>query len=93
MRLGEHLRSLELRHLTAGALAVVAILPALLMWHLVSTNWVPVPFWDEWSTPGSQFESWCRGTLTLTELFSQHNEARLFFPRLLHFALALMTKV
>ena len=51
-----------------------------LMWYWVSTNWVPLPFWDEWHTPGSQFESWFRGTLTLKEMFSQHNESRNFFP-------------
>ena len=57
------------------------------MWHWVSTNWVPLPFWDEWHTPGSQFESLYRGTLTLKEMFSQHNESRNFFPRLLYFTL------
>ena len=68
-------------------LAMVAIVPAGLMWHWVSTSWVPLPFWDEWHTPGSQFESWKRGTLTLAEMFSQHNESRLFFSRLLYFSL------
>jgi hypothetical protein len=68
-------------------LALVAIAPAILMWHWVSTNWVPVPYWDEWHTPGSLFESWYRGTLTWTEMFSLHNEARKFFPRLLYFTL------
>jgi hypothetical protein len=69
------------------ALAVIAVSPALQMWHWVSSSWVPLPFWDEWHTPGSQFESWKLGTLTIKELFSQHNESRLFFPRLLYFSL------
>lgn len=68
-------------------LVVLALLPALSMWHWVSSNWVPLPFWDEWHTPGSQFESWFRGTLTWKEMFSQHNESRNFFPRLLYFGL------
>ena len=72
-----------------AALVIVALLPALQMWQWVSHSWVPLPFWDEWHTPGSQFESWKRGTLTLGEMFSQHNESRLFFPRLLYFFLAL----
>jgi hypothetical protein len=55
---------------------------------LISANWVPIPIWDEWHTPGSQFASWCRGTLTTSELFSLHNESRKFFPRLLYFAVA-----
>ena len=72
---------------TLALLALVAIAPVILMWHWVSTNWVPVPYWDEWHTPGSQFESWYRGTLTWAEMFSQHNETRNFFPRLLYFTL------
>jgi hypothetical protein len=68
-------------------LTVLAILPAIQMWLWVSSNWVPLPYWDEWHTPGSQFESWYRGTLTLREMFSQHNESRNFFPRLLYFTL------
>lgn len=88
MNVSEKLRAVRLRHLPLGVLAMFGILPALLMWHFVSTNWVPLPLWDEWHTPGSQFDSWCRGTLTIAELFSQHNEGRNFFPRLLYFALA-----
>jgi hypothetical protein len=80
-------RTIEARHLLLLGLIVLALLPALQMWHWVSTSWVPLPFWDEWHTPGSQFESWRRGTLTLTEMFSQHNESRLFFSRLLYFTL------
>ena len=69
------------------ALIVLALLPAIQMWQWVSSNWVPLPFWDEWVTPASQFESWYRGTLTWREMFSQHNESRNFFPRLLYFLL------
>jgi hypothetical protein len=82
------IRGINLHDIAVVLLAVVACLPAFLMWHWVSKNWVPIPIWDEWHTPGSQFASWCRGTLTITELFSQHNESRKFFPRLLYFALA-----
>ena len=88
MNLIRRIRGNNLRALAVVLVATLGVLPALLMWHWVSTNWVPIPIWDEWSTPGSQFVSWCRGTLTVTELFSQHNESRKFFPRLLYFALA-----
>jgi hypothetical protein len=80
-------RIINSRRFLLVALAVMAILPALQMWHWVSSSWVPLPFWDEWYTPGSQFESWKLGTLTIGELFSQHNESRPFFPRLLYFSL------
>ena len=69
-------------------LILLGCVPAALMWHYVTRNWISIPFWDEWFTPGNQFASWCRGTLTLQELFSQHNESRKFFPRLLYLALA-----
>src|SRR6266513_1922146 len=82
------IRGYNLRSIAVLLLATVSVLPALMMWHWVSTNWVPIPTWDEWYTPASQLASWCRGTLTITELFSQHNESRKFFPRLLYFALA-----
>ena len=87
MRFRERLFPFSWNAVTIFLLVTVAIIPAGLMWYWVSTNWVPLPFWDEWHTPGSQFESWFRGTLTLKEMFSQHNESRNFFPRLLYFAL------
>src|SRR2546423_8916794 len=76
------------RSLGMATLFCAGIFPAILMWHAMVTNWVPLPFWDEWFTPGNQLTSWCNGTLTLRELFSQHNESRKFFPRLLYLALA-----
>jgi hypothetical protein len=79
---------LDRRTFAIAALLCLGLLPMMLMMHYVRSHWIPIPFWDEWYTPGSQFESWCRGTLTLGELFSQHNESRKFFPRLLYFALA-----
>ena len=80
MRFRERLFPFSWNAVTIFLLVTVAIIPAGLMWYWVSTNWVPLPFWDEWHTPGSQFESWFRGTLTLKEMFSQHNESRNFFP-------------
>ncbi|MEO6870813.1 MAG: hypothetical protein ABI233_01170 [Chthoniobacterales bacterium] len=46
------------------------------------------PFWDAWFTPAQQLISLHQGTLSLSELFSQHNESRPFFPRLLMILLA-----
>ena len=88
MNLIGRIRGMHLQRVALVLLALVGCLPALLMWHWISGNWVPVPMWDEWHTPAGQFASWCRGTLTISELFSLHNESRKFFPRLLYFALA-----
>lgn len=87
MRLRERLFPHPRGSILVLLLALLAMLPAIAMWHWVSTHWVSVPYWDEWQTPGSQFVSWARGTLSWAEMFSQHNESRKFFPRLLYFAL------
>jgi len=54
------------------------------------THWVAVPFWDEWDTPGAQLAAYYRGTLRFVDLFSQHNEHRLFFPRLVWLPVAIL---
>ncbi len=73
---------------TGALLCAIGIAPVLLMVYTVVTTWLPLPFWDEWTTPGENLVSWCNGTLTFQELYSQHNESRKFFPRLLYLALA-----
>jgi hypothetical protein len=88
MTMFEKLR-LDRRTFAIAALLCLGLLPMMLMMHHVRSNWIPIPYLDEWHTPASQLESWCRGTLTVGELFSQHNESRKFFPRLLYFALAM----
>ena len=65
-------------------------LPAICALHMMWTHWVPVPFWDEWDTPGGQLASYYRGTLTFAELCSQHNEHRLLFPRLVWLPMAIL---
>ncbi|PYJ07884.1 MAG: hypothetical protein DMF06_14375 [Verrucomicrobia bacterium] len=74
--------------LASAALICLGLLPAMLMLYHVRSNWVQVPFWDEWHTPGVQFEWWSHGLMPLRELFGQHNESRKLFPRLLYLALA-----
>jgi MFS family permease len=65
-----------------AALLAIALAPIALAFYTMCTHWVPLPYWDPWHTPAAQIASWCKGTLTLGELFSQHNEHRPFFPRL-----------
>ena len=74
------------RALIIGLCSLPAICAIYMMW----THWVPVPFWDEWDTPGAQLASYYRGTLTFAELCSQHNEHRLLFPRLVWLPLAIV---
>src|SRR5436305_1563087 len=72
-------------------LFALCFLPALVAFHVMWTHWVAVPFCDEWDTPGKQLASYYRGTLTFAELFSQHNEHRLLFPRLVWLPIAILT--
>ncbi|MEY2507687.1 MAG: hypothetical protein QOH01_2016 [Verrucomicrobiota bacterium] len=73
--------------------AIVAafwIAPVLCAFYLVWRHAVALPFWDEWNTPGAQLASWCRGTFTWAELWSQHNESRKLIPRLIYLPLFLL---
>jgi hypothetical protein len=71
-------------------IVVLWSLPALCAFYIMCTHWVAVPFWDEWDTPGGQLASYYRGTLNFAELFSQHNEHRLLFPRLVWLPMAIL---
>lgn len=62
--------------------------PIALAFYTMCTHWVSLPYWDAWHTPGGQIASWCNGTLSFAELFSQHNEHRPFFPRLVYVPMA-----
>ena len=67
----------------------LCVLPAVAAFYMMCTHWVPVPYWDEWDSPGQQLAAYYRGTLRFADLFSQHNESRSFFPRLLYLAIYL----
>ncbi|MFN2622613.1 MAG: hypothetical protein ABR611_07190 [Chthoniobacterales bacterium] len=67
--------------------AALWTLPILAALYVVWKQTVAFPFWDEWYTPGAQLASWYRGTLTVAELCSQHNESRKLVPRLIYLPL------
>lgn len=72
-------------------LAVVGnVLPAFLLFYFVHRYGVDVPWWDEWDTfliPVQLFDS---GRLTFAALFAQYNDHRMFFPRLITLANAML---
>jgi hypothetical protein len=69
--------------LLAGALA-----PALLALRIQKKNWINIPIWDEWDTPGMALLHYAQRTLTWGDLFAQHNESRKVVPRLIQIAIA-----
>ncbi len=71
-------------------LTVYLIPMALLLWFVASFG-VNLPFWDEigWT---DIFNKVSQGKATFADFFNQHNEHRMFFPRLIATALAFATK-
>lgn len=71
-------------------LVFLALCPALFIGRLIARYGVDVPFADEWTwipfLAGAH-----QHTLTLVDFFSQHNEHRYFFPKLVLLVLAPLT--
>ena len=76
------------RKIICISLLLVALFPAILAVVETMRHWVPLPYWDEWYTPGLVLISYVKGTLGFPDFFLQHNESRKVFPRLLYLALA-----
>lgn len=73
-------------------LLVAYSLPVILVFWFVSTFSVNVPYWiDEWQQV-EFFEKIYRGTANFGDFFEQHNEHRIFFPKIIFIILALSSK-
>ncbi len=70
---------------------IVLALPALWVGWLVYRYGVDTPWGDEWDSTRLLLEKMQAGTLGFGDFFAFHNEHRIFFPRVLTFALALLT--
>lgn len=68
----------------------IVCLPFLLLVCLVAHYAVNVPFWDQWELV-PLLEKMHNGTLGFADFFAQHNEHRLFFPRIAMIVLAWAT--
>jgi hypothetical protein len=66
---------------------VVALAPVFLALFFIYRYGVNVPHWDQWELV-ALLEKVYAGKLSLADLFSQHNEHRLIFPRLFMILLA-----
>lgn len=77
------------RRLTSVLLGLIAVLPAIALGYLILQNWVNVPLFDEWDTPGRLLkEVLVEGRFSWSSVFAQHNESRMVFPKLLWLASA-----
>jgi hypothetical protein len=65
-------------------LTLIAAVPAMVLGYLILQNWVNVPLFDEWDTPGRLLnEVLVQGRFSWHTLFAQHNESRMVLPKLL----------
>jgi hypothetical protein len=67
-----------------------ALVPLLVLVFLVGRNGLDLPLIDQWSFV-PQIERFYTGTLTLGDLWAQHGEHRLIFPRIVMLALGSLT--
>lgn len=62
--------------------AILSSIPVLILCGLICKFAVDVPFWDEWDYT-RYIEKMYSGNLTVYDLWQQHNEHRILFPRLI----------
>src|SRR5712691_2143263 len=72
------------------ALFLLAVIPVAIIVRLIGDYAVNVPYGDEWSLL-SLFAKWNDHQLSFADLFRQHNEHRIFFPKLIYLAFAQWT--
>jgi hypothetical protein len=70
---------------------VLILAPPVLIGILIFRNGVDFPVLDEWDGTAPLFEKMANGTLGFGDFFAQHNEHRIFFPRLIFFTLGRLT--
>ena len=75
-----------------GALIALSFLPALIVPVMIWYYSVDVPVYDDWGIITPLFSKFHQGSLSLYDLFSQANESRPVFPRILFIALGELTK-
>jgi hypothetical protein len=68
----------------------LASLPVLFLGILLILKTVNVPFWDQWELVPI-VQDYKTGHLSLHDLWQQHNEHRIFFPRIVMMILAIIT--
>ena len=68
----------------------LAFIPFLYLVYSIVKYRVDVPFWDQWDLVPFLAKSY-QGTLSLADLWSQHSEHRIFFPRIIMIGLARLT--
>jgi len=74
-----------------GMCTLLTISPALLLLYYIRVFGVNVVFWDDWAII-PLIQKTMNGTLSFSDLFAQHNEHRILFPRIIMLAIAGLTQ-
>lgn len=69
---------------------LAALIPLIVLLFTIAKYGVDVPYMDQWETV-SDIEKFDNGTLGVGDLWRQHNEHRIFFPRIITLILAKIT--
>ncbi|BAY77157.1 hypothetical protein NIES25_36170 [Nostoc linckia NIES-25] len=72
-------------------LLVAYCLPVILLFWFVTSFSVNMPVWDDWELV-DLFDKISNGTVSFADFFAQHNEHRIFFPRIIFAILAFSSK-
>jgi len=73
------------------ALLILSTIPAIVILALILRYGVNVPYYDQWDCEGKLFKKFWEHQLTWGDFWEQHNEHRMFFPKLIYLALAYAT--
>ncbi|HEY6205637.1 MAG TPA: hypothetical protein VIW21_05670 [Chthoniobacterales bacterium] len=84
-------RRLVGRRIDVWVLLLLGLLPLAAIVRLIAEYGVNVPWGDEWSLV-PMFAKWHNHQLSFLDLFRQHNEHRIFFPKLIFLACAQWTQ-
>jgi len=73
------------------AALILSAVPAIAILALILHYGVNVPYYDQWDCEGKLFKKFWEHQLTWGDFWEQHNEHRMFFPKLIYLALAYVT--
>ncbi len=69
----------------------ISTIPALVILAFILHYGVNMPHYDQWQCEAPIFKKFLEHQLTFADLWAQHNEHRMFFPRLVYLPLAYFT--
>ena len=72
-------------------LLIVSTVPAIVILAMIFRYGVNVPYYDQWDCEGKLFTKFWQHQLTWRDFWEQHNEHRMFFPKLIYLGLACVT--